>query len=100
MAKIGWALFTLSGVLRFSIVTIIVLSSALLFQPETNGATRLTSSWAPEGVPQSEVGWSEAGKGEYDVSLGAEYVDEGQTESDFWESDYEGWRLKDGRYIP
>ena len=80
-----------------------------MFQPETTGLNRPTSTWTPEGVPQSEKEWSDRGNGEYETYYDGEYDGEYaasivgdvlEEDSDFWESDSEGWRLKDGRYIP
>ena len=122
-----------------------------MFQPETTGQNRPTSTWTPEGVPQSEKEWNDRGNGEYETyyngeydgeyaeeydgeygaSIGGEYFEESEVgsrdrgngeyhgyydeqydggydasnggdyfEEGFWESDSEGWRLKDGRYIP
>ena len=47
------------------------------------------------------MGISDAGNGDYDyggeysTNIGGDYFEEG---SEVWESDSEGWRLKDGRY--
>ena len=63
----------------------------------------LKGEYADDGYEykQSDRGKGEYeyGDGEHDVSLGGEYVDDGQRGSDIWKSDYEGWRLKDGRSI-
>ena len=79
-------------------------STSFLFQPETTGPNRATSTWVPEENLQSEVGWNGGGTGEY-TSVGGEreyygdYVEEDQMDPGFWEDNSEGWRLKDGRFF-